>query len=380
MKKKALIISAGFLIYGTQTFAQSSVTLFGVLDEGINYTSNAGGHAAWQTASGDLAVSRWGLRGSEDLGGGLHAVFDLESGFALDSGAAAYGGRLFGYQSYVGLQSDRFGTLTFGRQFDSIADTVGLLTANGNWAGFLFSHPLDNDNTDATYHANNAVKYTSPTWAGLSATALYGFSNQAGAFANNSIFSAGLNYTWQTLTLAAVYANLREPGANSTGAIAADDIGFAAQNQKTWGVGANYGIGDATLGLVYTRSNVSQPSASIYVGPLDLGEHSSIKFDNIEVNVRYNVMPELIVGAMYTYTHATIDSDTGRNTLHWNQLGGMTQYLLSKRTSLYGQVVYQDVSGGNTGTALDGAFVPGSAGVSSNSHQFVARIGVNHAF
>ncbi|WP_042298165.1 porin [Paraburkholderia bannensis] len=386
MKKSAIANSAGFLIFSalgafsSHAFAQSSVMLFGVIDEGLNYASNVGGKSSWQTASGDLAISRWGLKGSEDLGGGLHAIFDLESGFALDNGAAAYGGRLFGYQSYVGLQSDSYGTLTFGRQFDSVADTVGLLTANGNWAGFLFSHPLDNDNTDATYHASNAVKYTSPTWAGFSATALYGFSNQAGAFANNRIFSAGLNYTWQTLTLAAVYADLGAPGANASGAIASDDMGFAARNQKTWGIGANYGIGEATLGLVYTRANVMDPQSSIYVGALGLGEHSSLKFDNIEVNARYNVTPAVIVGAMYTYTHAALDQDTGRASLHWNQWGAMVKYLFSKRTSVYGQVIYQAVSGGNTGTALDGAYVPGSAGVSSNSHQVVARIAMNHTF
>ncbi|WP_028220661.1 porin [Paraburkholderia oxyphila] len=380
MNKTLVAASAGFLIYCSHAAAQSSVTLFGVLDEGINYTSNVGGHTSWQTASGELAVSRWGLRGTEDLGGGLNAVFDLESGFALDNGQAAYGGRLFGYQSYVGLQADRYGSLTFGRQFDSIADTVGLLTANGNWAGFLFSHPLDNDNTDATYHASNSVKYTSPAWAGLTATALYGFSNQAGGFANDRVFSAGVNYTWQTLTLAAVYEDLDAPGSNASGSVANDDIGFAAQNQKTWGFGANYGIGPVTLGAVYTRANVMQPSASIYVGDLGLGDHASLKFDNFEINARYNLTPAVILGGMYTYTRASLDEDSGRSSLHWNQVGAMAQYLLSKRTSVYGQVVWQSVSGGNTGTPLDDALIPGTAGASSNSHQIVARVAINHTF
>ncbi|MBX4378575.1 porin, partial [Mycobacterium tuberculosis] len=80
---------------------------------------------------------------------------------------------------------DALGSLTLGRQFDSITDVLGPLTANGNWAGTLFSHPLDNDNTDATFHVDNAVKYTSGTYGGFSATAMYGFSNQAGGFALN---------------------------------------------------------------------------------------------------------------------------------------------------------------------------------------------------
>src|SRR6478609_5754804 len=126
-----MVLAAISLFACATAHAQSSVTLFGVLDEGINLTSNAGGHKAWQTSSVDLVTSRWGLKGSEDIGDGLHAIFDLESGFMLDNGAAYYNGRLFGYQSYVGLQSDTLGTLTFGRQFDSVTDVIGLMTANG---------------------------------------------------------------------------------------------------------------------------------------------------------------------------------------------------------------------------------------------------------
>ncbi|MGN4224170.1 porin, partial [Burkholderia gladioli] len=126
MQKRALAAFA-CLVASCGAHAQSSVTLFGVLDEGINYTSNAGGHSAWQQTSVDLVTSRWGIKGNEDLGGGLHAIFDLESGFQVDSGRIYYGDRVFGYQSYVGLQSERFGTITFGRQFDTVADTIAPL-------------------------------------------------------------------------------------------------------------------------------------------------------------------------------------------------------------------------------------------------------------
>jgi predicted porin len=380
MQNKPLFIAAALLFASAHAYADGSVTLFGVLDDGINYTSNAGGKSAWQMASGDLATSRWGLKGDEDLGGDLHAIFELDSGFDIPTGQAGYSGRLFGYQSYVGLQSDRFGTLTFGRQFDSIADTIGLLTANGSWAGFLFSHPLDNDNTDATFHASNAVKFTSATYGGLTGTALYGFSNQAGGFANNRMFSAGLNYTWSTLTVSAAYADLGAPGSNAGGSIADNDMGFAAANQKTWGLGASYGIGHATLAAVYTHVNVEQPTASVYTGDLGLAANSSLHFDNFEVNARYEFTPALMVGGMYTYTRANLAQNGQAATLHWNQLGLMGQYQLSKRTTLYSQVVYQKVSGGNTGSMLDYAYVPGAADLSSNSHQVVARLGINHAF
>jgi predicted porin len=378
MKAKVGVM-AGLLCASLGAQAQSSVTLFGVLDEGLNVTSNAGGHRAWQTSSVDLATSRWGIKGSEDLGGGLHAIFDLESGFTMDDGKLYYGGRLFGYQSYAGLQSDRFGTLTFGRQFDSITDVIGPMTANGNWAGFLFSHPLDNDNTDASFHASNAVKFTSATYGGLSATALYGFSNQAGGFANNRVFSAGLNYAVGALTLGAVYEDLSAPGTTTTGSIASDDGNFVAANQKTYGFGASYGIGAAVLGLVYTHVAIEQPASSLYVG--DFGaDVSKLNFDNIELNARYNLRDDLLVGAMYTYTRAHLGRSTGDASRHWNQLGLMGQYLLSKRTSVYVQTVYQKIDGGDGSTPLDTAYIPGAAAASSNGHQFVGRVGMSHSF
>ncbi|HEY4804718.1 MAG TPA: porin [Paraburkholderia sp.] len=99
--------------------AQSSVALYGILDTGIEYVTHA-------NRDGDRLVrmpgitgempSRWGLRGTEQLGGGLSTVFVLESGFNVRGGDSGQGGRLFGRQAWVGLQGP-FGTLSFGRQY-----------------------------------------------------------------------------------------------------------------------------------------------------------------------------------------------------------------------------------------------------------------------
>lgn len=374
-----MVLAVALLFASAAAQAQSSITLFGVLDEGLNLTSNAGGHKAWQMSSVDMVTSRWGLKGSEDLGDGLQAIFDLESGFMLDNGAAYYNGRMFGYQSYVGLQSDTFGTLTFGRQFDSITDVIGPMTANGYWGGYLFSHPLDNDNTDGTFRPNNSVKFTSIDYGGLSASALYGFSNQAGSFAGNRMYSAGLKYSYGTFTVGAVYENLSNPGATSTGAVASDDANFVAAGQKIYGIGASYGAGPATLGLVYTHVNVQRPVSSLYLGDLGVND-ASLRFDNVEFNVKYDVLVDVSIAGMYTYTMAHLKQGGAESSMHWNQVGAMAQYLLSKRTSVYTQLVYQKVSGGNTGTPIDTAFIPGAAAPSSNSHQMVARIGMTHSF
>src|SRR5689334_23208588 len=87
--------------------AQSTVTLYGIVDTGIEYYNNSASHGAFigmPTLTGELP-SRWGIRGTEELGGGYKAFFVLENGFALSNGALNYGGRLFGRQANLGLSS-----------------------------------------------------------------------------------------------------------------------------------------------------------------------------------------------------------------------------------------------------------------------------------
>ena len=109
--------------------AQSNVTLYGVLDGGLSYVSNVGGSKNFGTADGLQSGNRWGLKGSEDLGGGLSAIFTLENGFNLTNGGLGQGSREFGRQAFVGLSSKSFGSLTIGRQYDSVVDFVSPITA-----------------------------------------------------------------------------------------------------------------------------------------------------------------------------------------------------------------------------------------------------------
>ncbi|MGI4860738.1 MAG: porin [Janthinobacterium lividum] len=359
--------------------AQNSVTLFGTIDEGLNFVSNVGGSRSYSAATSELATSRWGIKGTEDLAGGLHALFDLESAFDINNGTLFYGGRMFGYQAYAGIQDDRHGTLTVGRQFDSIVDVITPLTANGNWARWLFSHPLDNDNTDGSQHISNAIKYTSPVIAGFSGTAAYGFSNEAGAFARNRFYSAGLSYTYQTFSAGLAYVDMSYPGSTTAGSVASDDMGFVSNNQKTYAAGVNYGIGSLILGAVYTHVAVQNPTSSIYVTDLGL-DGANVDFDNAELNAHYNLRPDIMLGAMYTFTRAKVKrSGADDAKVHWNQIGMMAQYVLSKRTSMYSQYAYQRVSG-TTGSALDMAFIPGTSGAASGRSQMVIRLGINHQF
>src|SRR3546814_6924627 len=118
--KKTLLAAALLAGFAGVAQAETSVTLYGIIDTGIGYNkiSGAGDLNGSRVGmiNGVQNGSRWGLRGTEDLGDGLQAVFQLESGFDSGNGKSAQGGRLFGRQATIGLQSDSWGRLDFGRQ------------------------------------------------------------------------------------------------------------------------------------------------------------------------------------------------------------------------------------------------------------------------
>jgi predicted porin len=149
--------------------------------------------------------SRFGLRGSEDLGGGLKAIFTLESGFGIGNGKLSNNGGMFNRQAFVGLSS-QYGTVTLGRQYDSVQDYLAPLTATGTWGGTYFAHPgnVDRLSTNGDVALNNSVKFTSANYAGLQFGGTYSFSNNQN-FGNNRAYSGGLSYQFQGLKLGGAY-------------------------------------------------------------------------------------------------------------------------------------------------------------------------------
>ena len=388
--KKSLIALATSATFAVPVFAQSSVTLYGVVDEGFNYTNNVGGKHDYELQSGYAQGSRWGLKGAEDLGGGTKAIFQLENGFNLNNGRLGQGGLLFGRQAYVGVSNATFGTVTLGRQYDSVVDYLAQTTANGNWAGYLFSHPFDNDNTDNSFRVNNTVKYASPDFAGLQFGGTYSFSNATG-FANNRQFSLGAQYANGGLLVAAAYLNADNPGQSSSGAITSTDANFVAERLRIFGGGINYTFGPATVGFVYTNTNIKNPSANAgylsstetiqpITGPLAGGKLNTLKYQNFELNGKYQITPAFFVGAQYVYTLENYDATTGSVKPKIHSVGLMADYNLSKRTDIYVQGAYQKVAGSQTGSSLDQAYVPGAADLSSNSKQLVVRAAIRHKF
>ena len=396
MQKKWRLVSVIVpAMFAAPAFAQSSVTLYGLIDMGIGYTNNVGGKSDYQMASGFAQGSRWGLKGNEDLGGGYSALFQIESGFNGATGTLAQGGRAFGRQAYVGLGSTRYGTVTLGRQYDSLVDYLAPTTANGSWGVYPFSHPFDNDNTGNSFRVNNTVKYASPDFSGFSFGGTYSFSNDTG-FANNRQWSVGAQYENGGLLVAAAFLNADNPGATSGGAIAGSgtvgaDANFVSSRLRIFGAGINYTAGPATVGFAYTNSNISRPSENVgYLfgtetiqpvsGPLAGGTLTSLKYQNFEVNGKYQVTPSFFVGAQYVYTMESYEATTGSVKPKIHSVGLMADYNLSKRTDVYLLGAYQKVAGSATGSSLDQAYVPGAQDLSSSSKQLMVHAGIRHKF
>jgi predicted porin len=383
MRKSSLVLASSLAVLSFPVLAQSTVTLYGVIDEGLDFTNNAKGSKAYKMQSGDVQGSRWGLKGTEDLGGGLKAVFQIESGFDVNNGKLGQGGLAFGRQAYVGLSNGNWGTVTLGRQYDSVVDYLAQTTVNGNWGGYLFSHPYDNDNTDNTFRVNNTVKYTSATFAGFQFGGTYSFSNDTN-FANNRQYSVGAQYVNGGLLVAAAYLQANNPSATASGAINnGGDENFVAKRLQVFGAGVNYTFAAATVGFAYTNTYVTQPLSSGYVGaitPAGGATLSSLRFNNFEVNAKYQFTPALYAGAMYDYTRVSFNASNGQSHPAFHLAGLMADYSLSKRTDVYVQGAYQHAAGDRTGSVLDVAYVPGAADVSSTTNQVVARVGIRHKF
>ena len=399
--KKALLAVCAVMAAPACVHAQSSVTLYGIVDEGISYFSNAAtvnpgggvsGHSAVRLLSGVMQQSRWGLRGSEDLGGGFKTIFVLENGFDASTGKLGQGGLLFGKKAYIGIASP-YGMITLGRQYDTNVDILGTMEAGGQWGGYMVAHPGDLDNINNTNSTNNAIKFTSNTYAGFTFEGMFSPGGVAGNFARNRIWSVTAGYTGGAFAFGTGYLDVENPNTSffgSSGSPAAVINGVPGSNMaspvysgyasaKSLNVidaAAAYTISSATLGVVYSNTRF-RDLGDLSSGPNPRGLNGTAAFNNVEVNFRYQFTPALLWGAAYDYTRA--GSTGGQGGATYNQFATGVDYLLSKRTDVYLIGVYQKASGtDSTGHAAVAAINGPSA--SADDKQAVIRIGLRHKF
>jgi predicted porin len=355
------LLSCGICSYAN---AQSSVTLYGLLDVGITYANNTGGHSKLYEDAGVLNGNRWGLRGVEDLGGGLQTIFVLENGFNISTGALGNGGTLFGRQGYVGLSSPTWGTFTLGRRPDLMINLF--YYANTGYAGFYAVHALDMDRLSGE-QANNSVEYDTPTYRGVSFSAMYGFSDVAGAFAGDSGSARVISFSGKfegngPLSLVGTYTDINGTGGSGTQTVAENILG--ATDIRSYGFGARYTFKD--VGQVY--SSVTSNRATGEAG----GKSTSGVF--VDAGVSYPVTPAFFVNPSVTWGRVA--------DARYGQMNLVLDYFLSKRTDVYVGGYFQKSMTAGQGAGLPdvASFVTLNAGDSTTDKQLALRIGIRSKF
>lgn len=350
------LAAGGFLLCAGAAHAQSSVTLYGLIDESLNYVSNEGGHSAFTQTSGNVQGSRWGIKGSEDLGGGYQAIFTLENGFALNTGALGQGGLEFGRQAFVGLTTPG-GTITLGRQYDFLLYLYSM--TNLFQAGTYGFHLGDYDRLGGE-RLNNVIAYQSPIFDGLKFGLLYAPGGQPGHFTQGSAQSYGISYSRGNLNLAAAYTSVNNTtitpyatigvpslfGTPQTGTIDLDRISTVA-------AGGSYQFGRALLHGVYSLTDMRSGGASAVLTTWEGG-------------LTYRLTPTMSLLGGYAYSKL--------NEARWGQYMVSFDYFLSKRTDLYALLNYEHVHGGDVTATLF------TATPSSGANQAIASLGIRHRF
>jgi predicted porin len=369
-------------------FAQSSVTLYGAVDDAVTYVNNQKGSSNVYLRQGNLYASKFGLQGKEDLGGGTTAIFDLQNGFDLNTGAFSSSGVMFNRQAYVGLQNVRAGTLTAGRQYTPYYLFVGPLTGSAWLTGATGAHPGDIDGLDTTVRINSSLVYTSPNWSGLQASAMYALGGIAGSTGKGQTYSGAVRYMNGPMTLALGYLRMDnaqqtagfDPASTGSFGVSALNAGYvSAKAIQHIAAAGNYTLGKLTLGLSYSNVEYQAGARSLF--------GSTAVFNTYAALAVYRFTPAFDAGAGVSYTAASKANGIS-SAARYEQFSLKEAYHLSKRTTLYALQAYQHAGGqtlgsGGAGNIIDAAPAVGDSQngtPSSTRSQFVGMVGVATLF
>jgi predicted porin len=295
---------------GGPAFAQSSVTVYGLIDVGIRVDKTASGTVTG-VQSGMQSGNRFGLRGTEELGGGLSANFTLESGFLADTGEMISNGAAgigFGRQASVGLASTQWGSVGFGRQYNPIFSFVaGTLDP----FGFGFVGSIGNSvglQSGAPARSSNSVTYSSPSMNGLKFDFIYSLGETSTAHVSSRAGDQlGLSFVYTGKSYVVGYSHHR-----TRGTVNVSDKPL----QQRHVIGGNYAIGPV---IVYGSYAWNRNDADIAI----------INRQAFSMGVKYFIGP----GAVMAQYHGSNDkTSAGANS---RQFAFGYQYFLSKRTDIY---------------------------------------------
>ena len=302
--------------------AQSNVTIYGVLDAALSKedTGAVNGKKTLQVNSGSQSSSRFGFRGTEDLGGGLKAIFNLEAGYALDTGVGD--SSLFGRRSVVGLES-QYGNLTLGREYSPIAavaaasDPLGQGTYGSNLSAFGSTGRL-------TRRLSNSVNYKSPAFSGFTMLAAYSAGEQASPVLPTT---AGQPVTADSLNLRGIAGQYTNGGLYlGLGYHEYNRLAIGKDKEMAFGAAYKFGAFEVKGGYL-----VADPTGA------------NNKFEQFNVGGSYTMDANKFFA---TYQQNKIEAGGGKG----NALAVAYTYNLSKRTNLYASYAKMD----NNNTAAFG--------------------------
>ncbi len=365
MKKHLLAIAALAAVSGT--VAAQNVTMYGVIDNAFQTQSKSGtnGTAGRITSMqrGGLLAPVWGFTGTEDLGGGLKASFDLQGYVDTDTGVGNQFGGVFGRASWVALSSSA-GTLKLGKQLDpavlafASTDPRGLKeTQSGliTWYTGADARQSASADTDTTVNHNqvanifiaNAVTYSN-SFNGLNVGIGYSMGEKAGDNKANSVATVGLSYSASGVTVSGSYS--KNEGADPT------------NTNKSQSERSSFGLAYQVMPNVKLKANYMKAELNANTGLL------SVDNEVYGYGVEYNWSPKnLLTVAYYDGENKKLANDTSKSVIISNE------YSLSKRTTLYALA-----SSHKGGTAYTSAASMGTT--SRNTTTVVTQLGIAHRF
>jgi len=396
-----LSASAGY------TQAQSNIVVYGIVDASVVYTNQAaaastanprGTGSLFQVTSGAIQQSRLGFKGTEDLGGGLSALFSLESGFNEDTGAmgnsqvGSSSGTLFGRSSYVGLSSTQLGTVNIGRRKD-FTDNIATYYSSVVDFGILINGVHDN-NLDRVggNRGNNMIAYYSPEMHGVTLNGSYALGETAGSAAVGSAYGFGANYNGGPFAIGFAYWTAKTGSAaatesdQSTTSLCSSGTTFGGAGAtclKTFNIGSSYTTGPVRFFGMFSRTlqpnavaaSTSLNLANTFTSAVNTGTFSAAGTNNSQTNVidlglDYNLTPALKLQGSFIQSREVFVASSTKGKV--NQLNMGVDYYLSKRTDIYLNAAFQSTSH---------MYSPGiTVAPGADNSQFIVMTGVRTTF
>ena len=361
------VLGAWCATSATGAWAQSSVTLYGIVDTGVRYMThvNRAGDASLRLMDSGTQQSRFGLLGSEDLGGGLSAIFRLESRINMNNGQQANSPILFN-TAFVGLRSTTYGALMVGRQFSVLIDVVSRTYASNGWLPYTYSFQPEIIAMGGTW-SSNMTKYAVRMGDVLGEMS-YAFGSTAGHTSYGSQFGVGVSYA---------------PSDGVRGAAGFTDTrdSLNGSHLKVATVGGGYRLGKSEIHATFYGNWRDVAFHTYDNGPFTAATLAALKFTDFRVRrmfgigISHAVLDNLNVGVNFWRTlqrgnTASLDGSA-------SQFQVVGDYALSKRTSLYAETDYAMYRGGTIGAQLQGI---NGLGTAAQSTQLGMMAGMRHAF